>query len=353
MFQAWRMQIRAAEEALRQGRLDDAARKVCQGSLGEFLPALQLQGRIAGQMLDRAKLRLKCDESAACWQDLVAAERLGADLNDVATLRQTLINRTLEEVEALLAADEPAAAVARLDWLARRTVTTRKVRAIRLAAEKAAVARRPVRGTIPAMCPMESSPKPGSRFWLWVDGVGGFLVCEAGSVTLGQPLADGPADIPIQADLSRKHAVIRRDGEGYSIAPCRRTQVGGCLISGPEILTDGCLIELGEGVRLRFRRPHPLSATARLDFVSHHRTKPTADGVLLLAESLILGPSSASHIVCPDWPDDIVLFRQEGELFCRAQDAIVVDGMERGRQAAIHRAARIAVGDRTLSLERL
>ncbi len=57
-------------------------------------------------------------------------------------------------------------------------------------------------------------------------------------------------------------------------------------------LWDGSLIELGEAVRLRFRRPHPLSATARLEFVSRHRTQPSTDAVLLMAESCILGPAS-------------------------------------------------------------
>ncbi|MHC4176980.1 MAG: FHA domain-containing protein, partial [Planctomycetota bacterium] len=53
------------------------------------------------------------------------------------------------------------------------------------------------------------------RFMLWVDAVGGFWVCLADEITLGQPVRAGLADVPILADISSRHARIRRDGEGY------------------------------------------------------------------------------------------------------------------------------------------
>ena len=62
---------------------------------------------------------------------------------------------------------------------------------------------------------------------LWVDGVGGYLVCPAAAVSLGQGFGDPPADVPLLADVARNHAVVRRDGERYwleAAKPCRVNQ---------------------------------------------------------------------------------------------------------------------------------
>ncbi len=65
----------------------------------------------------------------------------------------------------------------------------------------------------------------GPRFLLWVDGVGGYLVCLADEVVIGQAIPHGGADVPIQGDLSRLHATIRRQGEGYLLQPDAETRV--------------------------------------------------------------------------------------------------------------------------------
>jgi hypothetical protein len=167
------------------------------------------------------------------------------------------------------------------------------------------------------------------RFLLWIDSVGGYLVCTGDEVVLGQPVDGGPADVPILADLSRRHATIRREEEGYTILATspHRIGVNGRAISSAATLTDGCIIELGGSVRLRFRRPHPLSQTARLEFLSHHRTRPGADAVLLLASTCVLGPKAASHVVCRNWKDEILLSRQGEGLQCRAGGRFEIDGM--------------------------
>ena len=135
------------------------------------------------------------------------------------------------------------------------------------------------------------------RLMLWVDFVGGYLICLRDEVTLGQPAGGDSPDVPIMGDLSRRQAIVRRQGEGYSIEAVREVRLNGKPVSRTAALWDGSVIELGEGVRLRFRQPHPLSATARLEFLSRHRTQPSTDGVLLMAESCILGRSSSSHVV--------------------------------------------------------
>jgi len=163
------------------------------------------------------------------------------------------------------------------------------------------------------------------RFMLWVDGVGGYLVCLADAVTLGLATPGNAVDIPIMGDLSRQHARVRRE-EGYLIEPLQAVRVNGRLVRVVTNLSDGDEVELGESVRLRFRQPHALSATARLEFLSRHRTEPSAAGILLMAESCVLGPRWQDHVVCREWKHDVVLFRRDEQLFCRALEPLELNG---------------------------
>ncbi len=179
------------------------------------------------------------------------------------------------------------------------------------------------------------------KLMLWVDAVGGYWVCLADAVVLGQPSAEVRVDVPILGDLSSRHARIRRDGEGYLIEALHPTRVDGKPVRRVAPLADRSVITLGDSVRLRFRRPHALSATARLDFISRHRTEPGADAVLLMADSCVLGPKPSSHVVCRLWPHELVLYRHDDELYCRSRTAFEVDGVACSGRARIGRNSRI------------
>jgi len=200
--------------------------------------------------------------------------------------------------------------------------------------------------------PMDSfSGRKADRFLLWVDAVGGYLVCLGDEVTLGQPVRSGNVDIPILGDLSSRHARIWRDGEGYLIEAIREVRVDGRPVGRVASLGQQCQIQLGEAVKLLFRRPHALSATARLDFASRHRTQPSVDAVLLMADSCVLGPKPHSHVVCRDWPTEVVLYRHDDQLYCRSRGPMEIDGLRSNDRRPITRNSRI-VGERlSFSLE--
>lgn len=199
------------------------------------------------------------------------------------------------------------------------------------------------------------NPRATERFALWVDGVGGYLVCLRDSVVIGQYLPGvddrNPVDVAIQADLSRKHAVIRRKNEVYFLEPIGPTRIEGRTITVAMPLHDGDVLELGPVVRMRFRRPHPLSATARLEPVSFHRPKPFVDAVLLMSESLVLGPKWQNHVVCRDWGTDLVLARQSGELFCRTMRPVEIDGKEFDGRGPLRFDSRVSGEDFSICLE--
>jgi hypothetical protein len=198
---------------------------------------------------------------------------------------------------------------------------------------------------------MDQQP-PGPRFMMWVDGVGGYLTCLSDTVRIGQAVTGAQVEIPVIGDLSRHHATLVRHGEGYLIRPQAPTWVGPRPVTEPRLLTDGDEIRLGASFLMRFRQPHPLSATARLDLLSHHRTQPAADGILLMASSCILGPAGQNHVVCRHWAHDVVLVRQGQMLACHTLQPIEVDGQARDRRAAITMNSRIQGEDFCLTLER-
>jgi hypothetical protein len=179
------------------------------------------------------------------------------------------------------------------------------------------------------------------RALLWVDAVGGYLVCLDDCVVLGQPSSGEKVAVPILADLSRRQALIRRDSGAYVLEPLAATLVDGRRISTPFVLSHNQLIQLGDNVRVRFEKPHALSATARLVIESHHKTQPSADAVLLMADSCVLGPNRHCHVRCRDWLRDVVVFRQEDRLFCRASEPVALDGVVQHGECEIQPGTRV------------
>jgi tetratricopeptide (TPR) repeat protein len=198
-----------------------------------------------------------------------------------------------------------------------------------------------------------ADPPRGRRLLLWVDGVGGYLMCLGEDLVLGQAAPDTAVDIPIQADISRRHARISRRGEGYVLEAWHTTRVNGVTVRQPTLLSDGDEIHLSHAVHLRFRQPHALSASARLDFLSHHRTQPKADAIVLMAECCVLGPKWKNHIVCRDWQNDVVVYRRGDELMCRALGSIEIDGRAHEGHGPVEPNAHISGSDFSLTLEEL
>jgi hypothetical protein len=186
---------------------------------------------------------------------------------------------------------------------------------------------------------------------MWVDGVGGFLVCLRDSVVIGQANVEPPIDIPIRADLSRRHVQIRRQNEAYWVEPFAALKMEGRPIQSPQLLRDGDELQLGTSVQLRFRQPHPLSATARIEMLSHHRIGAGYNGVLLMSESCVLGPKWQNHVVCRDWSQELVLVKQGGQLACRSMQSFELDGQLCDGRGPLTFSSRISGDDFCVSLE--
>ena len=191
---------------------------------------------------------------------------------------------------------------------------------------------------------------PPKRYHLWIDGIGGFLVCLAPRVSLGQASAEGGVDVPLLADVSRFHAAIVRDNEGYLVESARPLQVNGNSTQ-KTTLNPGDRLTLGAGCQLIFHRPVPLSATAKLDMQCGQRLPLSLDGVLLMAETLIIGPGPQAHVIHPDMTKPIVLYRQKDGLGVRAPGEFKVNGRMVKDKESLPNTATVSGPDFNFALE--
>jgi hypothetical protein len=77
------------------------------------------------------------------------------------------------------------------------------------------------------------------------------------------------------------------------------------------------------------------------------------DGILLMSESCVVGPQSHSHIRCPKWSDDLVLFRRGDDLQFRSRVPVEVEGHPGATNGTISANSRLTREDFTMVFERL
>jgi len=171
----------------------------------------------------------------------------------------------------------------------------------------------------------------GPRFFLWIDGVGGFLVCLSPRLTLGQAGPQARVDVPLIADVSRLHLSIHRDAEGYSLEAIRPVLLNGNSVNRRCALQDNDVLTLGRSCRLRFRLPLVGNNTARLDLLSGHRLPAGLDGVLFMAETLLLSDTQG-HVALESQGETAILFRHKEGLGLRYEQPFQLNGQrEQGR----------------------
>jgi tetratricopeptide (TPR) repeat protein len=438
---AW-VTLRQAQEALQNGRLDEAHRLLRDPSAQGHKGTWDMMGQIAQGYVERGNRHLQHDDLAGAWSDLKQAEQIGT-ADEVATqLRQALTQRGLADAKALFEAGEPARAAEALSQLRDRGVQLAEVKLLEEAARGWLSARDQAdRGEFPqavqsaervarllpnrpvtlerfqkeledrrkdfadlliklheaaqeehwreviqtaehvlALAPQHAearkvrsrawktiepptvahvpakdssraeTPPPAPRFLIWIDGIGGYLLCLGNRVTIGQATADAFVDIPLFADVSRMHAALTRDAEGYLFEALRPSLVNG-RPADKALLQAGDRITLGTSCQLQFRQPVPISATARLDLTSSHRLPLSLDGVLMMAETLVLGPGPQAHVPIMDLKQSVVLYRHKDGLAVRGPGQISIDGHTFRERGPISATSRVVGEDFAFALE--
>jgi tetratricopeptide (TPR) repeat protein len=441
---AW-LTIRQAQEALKNGRLEEAHRLLAQPAAQGHKRSWELQQQLARAFVERGERHLRHDDDEAAWSDLLQAEQLGSADSRANQLRQALFRLGVVKASALLQAGEPSRAAeiitplkdrgprqpdlevldeAARSWQLARDLGARgefaqalqaadrarqllaahpagaldrfraelelrqqtfasllvqlheavdqarwrdvvevaeKVLAAAPQHEEARKARtrawkaiQPVtvalQSPVVAAAPLPDAPAAPQRFLLWIDGVGGYLVCLGSRVTLGQATTDSYVDVPIFADVSRLHAILTRDAEGYLFEAVRPAHVNGQPVD-KALLRANDRLTLGTACQFQFRQPAPVSTSARLDLTSGHRLPLALDGVLLMADTLVLGPGSQVHVSLPDVKHAVVLFRHKDGLGVRCAGRLSVGGQPCGERAVLGPKATVAGEDFGFAIE--
>lgn len=226
------------------------------------------------------------------------------------------------------------------------------------------------------MRPVDEMDRMNGRWLIWVDGVGGFLLIPGTQWMIGGPSGSAEAEICIHGDLLRRQACICRQGSDYVLQPLAGAWLSGRRMDRPAVLRNGDRIVLGpeetwgprsddpqsatdhdrgvpssRGVHLRFAQPHPLSPSARLVTESRHRGRPHVDGIILLAETCVLGPAESSHIVAPEAEGEVVMVYREQRWWCRSGTETIIDGRPHRGRAGVAPGQRIEAGGLAFSLE--
>ena len=163
-------------------------------------------------------------------------------------------------------------------------------------------------------------------FMLWIDGVGGYLICREPEVLVGRALPASQVDIPLQGEIDRRHLKIRRLDNTYLLEPLGKVQIDGKPLQSPLVLGHRQRLLLHGGVEIQFLQPNPIGNSAKLEIVSRHRTEPWADAIVLLGDALVLGPDRNHILCCPQWSQDRMIFRRNGKIYFRSAGVFDVNG---------------------------
>ena len=173
----------------------------------------------------------------------------------------------------------------------------------------------------------DEARKPSMRcFMLWIDGVGGYLVCREPEVLIGRAVPASQVDIPLQAEVERRHLKIRRLDNSYLVEPLGTTYLNDRRLTQPSILGHRQYLTLQGGVSIQFHQPNPIGNSARLEIASRHRTEPWADAIVLLGDALVLGPDRNQVLCCSRWSQDRMIFRRDEKIYFRSPGVFDVNG---------------------------
>ena len=182
------------------------------------------------------------------------------------------------------------------------------------------------------MSAIKTKPKtpqsPVSRWRLWVDGCGGYLLVTGVQWRVGGLSRASTVDICVQADWPRLAGQISRRGADYFWQGQRSADQKILLTDGTQVPVDGsALMTLG--------KPSQLSDTAVLALNGHHRFDQHVDGVVLVRETILVGPGSDCHLRCRDASDRAILQLKDNQWYAKAGLAGEFQKLELGCRVVI------------------
>jgi tetratricopeptide (TPR) repeat protein len=182
-------------------------------------------------------------------------------------------------------------------------------------------------GAVPASPQLDGSDPSSlpTKFVLQVDGVGSFLVFREGRVTVGPISSSARPMLALIADPNLPTVMLERVEGDYFVRSATPIHVNGQSVT-EKLLADGDHIALSPRCRIKFHLPNPASTTAVLTVSGVRLSRPDIGQLILMDRDILVGPYLNDHIRTDHVKEPVALFAQNGRLLCRAQESILVDG---------------------------
>lgn len=150
-----------------------------------------------------------------------------------------------------------------------------------------------------------------SRWRLWIDGCGGYLLVNGVQWSVGGLSRATNANVCVQADWPRLAGQISRRGADYFWQ-------GQNSLESKTLLTDGTPIPIQGSALMTLGKPSQLSDTAVLSLNAPHRFDQHVDGVVLVRETVLVGPGSDCHLRCRGASDLAILQLKDNQWYAKA-----------------------------------
>lgn len=145
---------------------------------------------------------------------------------------------------------------------------------------------------------------PLRGFTLWIDGCGGFRLLTGSRWSIGGNQASATCDVAVQTDWPRRAGdLVREDIEYFWVSESEERHW----------IRHGEAVPIPGSARLILRRPSPLSQSVSLELESAHRFANHVDAVVLVQDTVLVGPGLDCHIRCRNLADRLVLLERDGK----------------------------------------
>jgi len=191
-----------------------------------------------------------------------------------------------------------------------------------------------------------------SKFLIQVDGVGSFPVFCEPVVTVGPISSAHKCDLALIAEPNVPVLSIERSDEDYFIRSQQTIKVNDKPLT-EKLLADDDRISLSDRCRLRFRRPNAASTSAVLLLSAARTCRADVRQTILLDREIIIGPGPTSHIRIDQLGEKLILFVNDGRLFCRSKMPVMANEVHIERSTPLGLDTQIRVGELSFILTKL
>ena len=192
----------------------------------------------------------------------------------------------------------------------------------------------------------QNEAPPASRWRLWVDGCGGFLLIDGSSWTVGGFDQRTPADICVRADWPRRAGTIIRKAADYFWQPWQSEGTTSTKTEAikPQLIKPQSPLPIAGSAEMTLSCPSPLCNSATLNLRDPHRFEGHVDGVVLADHLLLMGPTPDCHIRTSDFPEQIILMGRENQWHAKPKNENSLHPLPVGE--------RVSIGTLAMTLER-